>query len=947
KVLWKYYQDLEDYRPGENGPVVNDRRKKGMMWWYHLPLPEEQALHLRPSPKTRSGREIARLLKKYYPMDHQGIVSYQHLINRMGFWMATGSGKSLVLIKLLAVLHGLIRRGQIPAHDMLVLTHRDDLIAQFQAHVDEFNAGGHRPHIRLASLRDYDAVKRGGRSLLARQEMTVFYYRSDNLSDVQKEKLIDFEHYDNDGQWYVFLDEAHKGDREDSKRQHIYSILSRNGFLFNFSATFTDPRDLLTTVYDFNLARFIQAGHGKHILILQQEARAFRDKEDYTHREKRKVVLKALLLLTYAAEMAEQVRAVDDRLYHRPLMLTLVHSVNVRDADLKLFFRELERIGAGQVDAVLLDQARAELWAELRDEPPYLFEGTSYRVQAGLFHNLTLDDVLRRVFHAEQGGQIEILLRPSNRQEIALKLKSSEQPFALIKIGDIAAWLRDELAGYEINQQFDDESFFERLNADDSAINILMGSRTFYEGWDSNRPNVITFINIGVGAQAKKFILQAVGRGVRIEPLPHQRKRLDALRQVQLIDGRLAAQIGKAAHALETLCILGTNRRALQTVLQHLDQAGLQGGWQQISLFVNREAEKRTLLIPVYRSSEQPLVDQRPDLRFAIDAAEFDLLRRYLADLDDPRLLLAIHDLEPGLIPRLRQAVQGNRFRLTGRPFGRLDLLLDQILRFLSAPAPNVQGLKELTDEIRHFRHIQVSLVDLDDLRRRVERVRDYQDAAAQEAALDAQLERGQISLTEYKARLRQIDASPQEERIAYRPGQPLHIRHIAHHYYLPVLLAKEGHRLDYIKHIIQVDSEIRFVNALAQYAANGSRLDDFDWWMFSKLDETLDGVYLPYYASETNRLARFKPDFIFWLQKGDRYWIVFVDPKGTAHASYPPKIDGYCELFETKGQKRRFSYRSWQVEVHLLLYTADKSTTGKYHPYWFETIDEMLDQIG
>ena len=53
-----------------------------------------------------------------------------------------------------------------------------------------------------------------------------------------------------------------------------------------------------------------------------------------------------------------------------------------------------------------------------------------------------------------------------------------------------------------------------------SDITILMGSRAFFESWDSNRPNVINFINIGTSAEAKKFITQSIGRGVRIEPLP-------------------------------------------------------------------------------------------------------------------------------------------------------------------------------------------------------------------------------------------------------------------------------------------------------------------------------------------------------------------------------------------------------------------------------------------
>ena len=103
----------------------------------------------------------------------------------------------------------------------------------------------------MRELKEYDEIKHDVPSLLSDQEITVFYYRSDNISDEQKEKIIDFRSYDNNGEWYILLDEAHKGDKEYSKRQHIYSILSRNGFLFNFSATFTDERDIVTTVANF------------------------------------------------------------------------------------------------------------------------------------------------------------------------------------------------------------------------------------------------------------------------------------------------------------------------------------------------------------------------------------------------------------------------------------------------------------------------------------------------------------------------------------------------------------------------------------------------------------------------------------------------------------------------------------------------------------------------
>ncbi len=203
----------------------------------------------------------------------------------------TGSGKTLVIVKLIELLARLIRQKELPSCDILFLTHRDDLIDQLKNQVEEFNWMRSDFHIILRNLKEYSAVKREIPSLLHEQEITIFYYRSDNLSDEQKEKIVDFRNYDNGGRWFVLLDEAHKGDREDSKRQHIYSILSRNGFLFNFSATFTDPLDITATIFNFNLAEYIGKGYGKHLLVLQQELRPFRNKEDYTGEEKQKVIL--------------------------------------------------------------------------------------------------------------------------------------------------------------------------------------------------------------------------------------------------------------------------------------------------------------------------------------------------------------------------------------------------------------------------------------------------------------------------------------------------------------------------------------------------------------------------------------------------------------------------------------------------------------------------------
>jgi hypothetical protein len=287
KALWKYYEDFGEAAPSEVAGA-NAWRKERFMAWY-----QENDIPLDPDLPLGRKRDNAALLGDYFPVVFsplsggsqrgvrgEGSIPYHHFINRMGFWMATGSGKTLVIVKLIELLAGLMKSGCIPVRDVLMLTHREDLLQQLREHVNNYNAAGGSLYISLKELKEYPQVKRGLPSLLSHQEITVFYYRSDNLSDEQKERIIDFRNYDNNGQWYVLLDEAHKGDKEDSKRQHIYSILSRDGFLFNFSATFTDPRDILATAAEFNLSSFIEAGYGKHISILKQENRAFRKQED-------------------------------------------------------------------------------------------------------------------------------------------------------------------------------------------------------------------------------------------------------------------------------------------------------------------------------------------------------------------------------------------------------------------------------------------------------------------------------------------------------------------------------------------------------------------------------------------------------------------------------------------------------------------------------------------
>jgi type III restriction enzyme len=118
---------------------------------------------------------------------------------------------------------------------------------------------------------------------------------------------------------------------------------------------------------------------------------------------------------------------------------------------------------------------------------------------------------------------------------------------------------------------------------------------------------------------------------------------------------------------------------------------------------------------------------------------------------------------------------------------------------------------------------------------------------------------------------------------------------------------------------------------------------------MFSKIDEHIDEIYIPYYDSSTNTLRKFKPDFIFWLQKGEKYYILFVDPKGITHTEFGYKVDGYEKIFRNHdGSVKEFHQHGFKIKVFLKLYTQDKTKlpARMYKEYWFDNFHETISKI-
>lgn len=936
KGLWLYFKDKkEDKQNLYNHYQANDFTEN---FDYDL--------------KKREGKKTAKYLLEYdkdYPASDSKI-PFAHFINRMSFWMATGSGKTLIIVKLIELLGKLIAEKELPARDILFLAHRDDLLDQFKNHVEEFNSFNFDTKINLKNLRDYESVKRENALPFAKNEITVFYYRSDNIWTEQKEKRVNFRNYDNNGRWYILLDEAHKGDREDSIRQILYSLLSRNGFLFSFSATFTDPRDFATCVFNFNLSRFVEEGYGKHIYVSSAEISAFCGRGDFSPIEKQKIVLKTLLLLTYINKYFEKIRKVNNALYHRPLLLTLVNSVNVEESDLELFFRELEKVAKNEIRADLLKKAKQELVQDFRDNSKFEFEELECVVNADLISKLDYKDVLKYVLNAKTPGKIEVLKIPGNRNELIFRLMTAEKPFALIKIGDISDWLKGKLEGYEINESFENESYFRRINRDDSDINILMGSRSFYEGWDSNRPNLLLFVNIGVGSDAKKFVLQSVGRGVRIEPQKYQRKRLQNLFNAKEVKEQLFEKVKNLILPIESLFIFGTDAENLREIIATL-KAEKQDKNLGEAFILNPEAEGKTLLIPVYRDSGRIFADEQQPQQYSISHEDFDITSQFYGFIGD-KIALAKYDCEVKVLKKAKEsfAVKERYYDFNERnSLFEPELILDRIFDYLGVKSKECDRFEKLEKGkfIVHFEKVRFRDGEkYNAILETIGRVKNYPQKEIKEKEIDSEFEKTK-NKEKYKKSIRQLELDFVKE-VKY---DKFKVKYIPNHYYLPVILS-ETEKIDYLNHIINVDSEVRFIEQLEEYLANPDNIfSRFDWWMFSKLDQTLDEVFIPYYNHKENRMDNYHPDFIFWLQKGNSYLILFVDPHGTVYSDINKKIDYYSEIFEIKGTKesKKFLFNGFNIKTKLLLKPTQRgvaSVGDNYKKYWFDNFVDFAGKI-
>lgn len=530
-------------------------------------------------------------------------------LNKLAFWNATGSGKTLLLhVNILQYLHYFQNghAGHYP-DKIILLTPNEGLSRQ---HLHELQLSG------FAFSRLFDKNRSGV------FKGTVEIIDINKLGDEMGDKTVAVEAFE--GNNLVLVDEGHKGTGTAagawmSRRE----VLCRGGFAFEYSATFgqavakgnnvikaeeeivkkksqqlfgtrnlrnldeaqkqqlvltlaekrrariTATREIYakTILFDYSYKFFYEDGYGKESLILNLA-------EDDDN-ERRRLYFTACLLSFYQQQYlwSKDKEKLDDFNIEKPLWVFVGNKVNDDDSDIMAVVQFLAWF--------LTDEAKARSWiADLIADKPRLLDVKGRDIFARRFTPLlgqtaadVYADILRRLFNTESRQRLKLVNIKGSKGELALRVGEAD-PFGLINIGDDASFFKlcDEATEFDNEVDEFGGSLFHTINQKDSHLHVLIGSRKFTEGWSSWRVSTMGLLNMGQGEGSQ--IIQLFGRGVRLKGKDYSLKRSKPGQRPK----------GMHLEKLETLNIFGVRANYMAAFKAYLQEEGVTTSDEMIEL---------------------------------------------------------------------------------------------------------------------------------------------------------------------------------------------------------------------------------------------------------------------------------------------------------------------------------------------------------------------------
>ncbi len=498
-------------------------------------------------------------------------------LNKLAFWCATGSGKTLMMhVNIKQYLHYAEKYNAKKLNRIIILTPNEGLSKQ---HLNELEAS------------NFDA------NLFSKQISTgLFKGKYIDIIDINKlaetdgDKTVAVESFE--GNNLVLVDEGHRGSGGEVWKGYR-NVLTTEGFSFEYSATFGQAiasqtgknREALlqeygkATLFDYSYRYFYNDGYGKDYRIMNM---ASWDNEQLLN-----MYLTAYLLCLYEQMLAfDSTPLMKNRfLISRPLGIFVGSSVNAvrkqggRDVSdvvsILLFIQQfIDKPGEfiGYIKR-LLDPNDG-----IKNPRGYSLFAGSFTItrdgwnpdQAEEFARTTYYKVIEKLFHSSvAGARLHIDKQKGGDKEIGLRIGSAPY-FGVINVGDSDNLIKLCEANDLLceTREFGTSSLFTGINSDDSTINLLIGSKKFSEGWSSWRVSAMGLMNVGRSEGSE--IIQLFGRGVRLKGFQFSLKRSSAL-DSSYNPGNLP----RGLRSLETLNIFGVRADYMDAFRKYLEDDGL------------------------------------------------------------------------------------------------------------------------------------------------------------------------------------------------------------------------------------------------------------------------------------------------------------------------------------------------------------------------------------
>ncbi|MFC2020725.1 DEAD/DEAH box helicase family protein [Chloroflexota bacterium] len=865
-------------------------------------------------------------------------------LNKLAFWMATGSGKTLIMhINYLQFL--LYNRS--PLDNILLITPNEGLTEQ---HMDEMTASS-VPCERFT-------LGESGLGLIDPDTVRVI-----EITKLVQEKRgggvsVPVEAFE--GNNLIFVDEGHKGSGGEVWRK-FRDALGQTGFTFEYSATFgqalsASHRNELTDEYgkaiafDYSYRYFHSDGYGKdfHILNLQEE----------TTQEKTEFLLLGNLLSFYEQQRCFKEKADTLRPYNldKPLWVFVGSSVNAvytearqKRSDVltvtRFLHHFLENRNGWVIEAIrkIIDGRTGLIDAHGEDVFAGRFEylrGSRHDAEAVFY------DILSSVFHTSAAAQLHMADIRGMTGELGLRAGNSEDYFGLIYIGDTSTFkklVEADDTGINVEDDVISDSLFEGINDPASKINVLIGAKKFMEGWNSWRVSNMGLLNIGRTEGSE--IIQLFGRGVRLRGIDFSLKRSSA------IDGEHPEHI----RLLETLNIFAVRANYMAQFREYLEREGIETeGHIELPLEIkpNEEFLGKGLFVPSLPEDKDFATEYNvfvvPDTAAKVNL-DLSLKVQSMRSLSGQLATTAMKAGQEQIIPSESldlidwEAVYIKLLEFKEeKGFANLIIQADMPRKLLEREDPKIYSLVSDDNVVRPRSFAEIDLLQettISILRKYLEKYyRVCKERWDSKNRVYALLDENDDNFQDYSIRIARSETDliaavktliDEGNRIYKDETRELPNIHFDRHLYQPLLIERGDRLISKPPGLNQ--EEQRFVNDLRELVRQetSKSLANKEIFLLRNLSR---GKGVGFFENEG-----FYPDFILWIKEGSQQRVVFVEPHGMLHEKAYELSDKttlherLCELSKSWAKKtdlRNVSLDSYIISVtpyeKLRLYYGD-----------------------